>query len=196
MRAMLATLLTPWLDALGKRLAKQLTRTKEERAATMYQLNVCPPWLFVALRTALYEGAAQLTGSPENHVSEIKSVKGGRGGKYIEDVFKIRSPDMLRWLVGDYNGESGSGYLYFRENKTSVALLPPLTFRFRTQRVDSPPNELTVDGYFGVLVNKIGKFAPHFRFTPKLAVSSATRSAWEVMVLSELLDWAGRSKKR
>ena len=42
-RAMLATLLTPWLDALGKRLAKQLKRTKEERAATLYQLNVCPP---------------------------------------------------------------------------------------------------------------------------------------------------------
>jgi hypothetical protein len=88
------------------------------------------------------------------------SVRGARGGKYKEDQFDIVAADLVADLVGPFN-KIVHGALVFRDmSKTVVMLVPPLTFTFKTRRVDGGsfgPTELVVTGHFMCLVHREGK---------------------------------------
>ena len=130
--------------------------------------------------------------TPEEMVSSIYSVKGARGGKFVEDQFDIVASDLVAGLVNQFN-RIGHGALVFREQQsTAVMLVPPLTFTFKSRRNEdgesvSAPTELVVTGHFMCLVHREGK-QPRWAFDDgraeyaaenKLAYKKALASALE-----------------
>ena len=128
--------------------------------------------------------------TPEEMVSSIYSVKGARGGKFVEDQFDIVASDLVAGLVNQFN-RIGHGALVFREQQsTAVMLVPPLTFTFKSRRNEdgesvSAPTELVVTGHFMCLVHREGKqprwafddgradYAEENKLAYKLAVAAA-----------------------
>ncbi|EOD40361.1 hypothetical protein EMIHUDRAFT_108556 [Emiliania huxleyi CCMP1516] len=87
-------------------------------------------------------------GHLKKYVSEITALRGGHGGKHIEDSFKISSQDIVDEMIRPFL----SSVVKKQENGTLMLLVPPLEFRFRTQRVgaDEPAaaTQLIVTGHF------------------------------------------------
>jgi len=123
-------LVSEWLDDVARKAAGLLSRQREEWACRkLFQMSPCPSWVFCALHRACTAHEASGAGA----VSAIYSVKGGRGGKFVEDQFDMVSTDLVSALVGKYNSK-GHGALVVRDNKTAVMLVPPLEFKFRARR--------------------------------------------------------------
>ena len=181
------SLVVEWRDDIGRQAAKLLARQRDEFACRrLFQMSPCPTWLFTALRRAFEKVA-----DDPSYVTDIRAVKGSRGGKFIEDQFDITSTDLVSRIVGEFN-TTGHGALTLRENNTAVMLVPPLEFKFRTRRQEGTekwPTELLVTGHFMCLVDRKGKKGPRWAFDDdraeyglenkhayKLAVADAMRA--------------------
>ena len=163
-------LVSEWLDDVARKAAGLLSRQREEWACRkLFQMSPCPSWVFCALHRACTAHEASGAGA----VSAIYSVKGGRGGKFVEDQFDMVSTDLVSALVGKYNSK-GHGALVVRDNKTAVMLVPPLEFKFRARRqADADgrawPTELIVTGHFMCLVDRPNAKCPRWAFDDERA---------------------------
>lgn len=146
------------------------------------------------------------TGELVDHVTDIISVKGGRGGRYIEDLFEVRSTDVVEALVGEFNVK-GLGLAIFRDReKTGVAMVPPLEFKFKTKRDgDNPrkyPTELVVTAHFMCVVKRPGRNDMRWAFDDdraeysalhkhayKIALADAMQRMGPDVVPERLLEW-------
>jgi hypothetical protein len=193
-------LVVEWRDDIGRQAAKLLARQRDEFACRrLFQISPCPTWLFTALRRALVSLA-----NDDSYVTEIRAVRGSRGGKFIEDQFDVVSTDLVSKLVGEFNA-AGHGALALRENNTAVMLVPPLEFKFRTRRQEGTekwPTELLVTGHCMCLVDRKGAKGPRWAFDDdraeygpenkhayKLAVADAMRALGRDVVPTRLLDF-------
>ncbi len=79
-------------------------------------------------------------------------------------------------MVGAFN-KTGHGSLVLRANNTAVMLVPPLEFKFKTQRQRDQdgrkwPTQLIVTGHFLCLVDRVGK-SPRWAFDDERAAYGA-----------------------
>ena len=97
-------------------------------------------------------------GEQSDHVSQIQAVRGAKGGKYIEDRFRVESTDAVKQLVGPFNKVHGHGSLILRPELTAVYLGPPIEFVFKTTREAPdgcmPRTELIITGHFITVVDR------------------------------------------
>ena len=116
----------------------------------------------------------------------------------VSAQFDIESTDLVEKILAPYN-KSGHGALVMRENNTAVMLVPPLEFKFRTQRGEGDdgrkwPTQLLVTGHFMCLVDRKGGKPPRWAFDEeraaygdenklayKRAVAAAMRALGEVV---------------
>ena len=132
------------------------------------------------------------------YVSDIKGIKGTRGGKHVEDRFSIVSTELVELLVGPFNS-CGYGSLALRKQNTAVMLVPPLSFTFKTQRPADDdedadknprkfPTELTVTGHFITLVDrKAQRKAPLWKFDDeRAAYSKENKLAYKMAVAAAM----------
>ena len=179
------TLVTEWVDDIGRKAATLLARQREEFASRrLFTMSPCPAWLFCALHRSI----GDLADAPGD-VSDISAVRGARGGKFVEDMFSITATDLVKQLVARFNAV-GHGALVLRENKTAVMLVPPLDFSFRTRREEhggSWPTELVVTGHFMCLVDRSGPKGPRWAFDDARAEYDATnKHAYKLAVAAAM----------
>ena len=141
------------------------------------------------------------------HVTEISSVKGGRGGLHVEDNFKVLSTDVVESIVGPFN-DTGAGLAVFREReRKGVLMVPPLEFTFKTKReADKPVNkwktELVVTAHFMCVIQRQGRGGARFAFdtaraaytdehklASKIAAADAMRRMGPDVVPEKLLEY-------
>ena len=134
-------------------------------------------------------------------------MKGGHGGKFVEDIFEVKSFSLIDLLIGKFN-TIGHGALVFRDNNnTAVMLVPPFEFRFRTQRQASSdvrawPTVLSVTGHFMCLVDRKGPRGPLWAFDDarvdypkenkhscKIALAAAMHALGPEVVPARILTW-------
>ena len=177
-------------------LARQLEAVASRR---LFEMSPCPPWLYKALHrrcrhlaaTSDPHGNAQcmlhfpaptphltaptppppswMAGSPTSQVSEITCVKGGHGGKQVEDLFEVTSLHVVDLILNKFNIRGHGSLIFHDSNNTAVMLVPPLQFKFRTQRQVSAdarvwPTVLIVTGHFMCLVDRKGPKGPRWAF--------------------------------
>ena len=107
------------------------------------------------------------------------SVKGGYGGKYVEDKFTILSTGLVERLVSEFNC-SGEGATVMRINYTCMMMAPPWVCLFRTVRgAAKMPTQLLASACFMGLVDRRG---PHGPLTPRWA-------------FDESVDWGGDANR-
>jgi hypothetical protein len=190
-RAQMRALARPWLVKLFRRAAKILAKTKQPRARrALLSGQVCPAWLFVAIYDTLTQDAANCAGTPADHLTAVKPLKGQGGGELVQDTFSIKSHDLIKQLLAPYRIGAGAGSMVYLDNKTSVGMLAPIKFILTTRR-SSPDPELTVTANFGTLVNAAGaRYEPTFRFG-NVSATDATRKVWEIALSADLLAHAG-----
>jgi hypothetical protein len=162
------------------------------------RMRPCPSWLVVAIHTILSEKALELEGvqadSPFLHplplgmagrvthpfplmpapgpgrlsTTPIVAKYGGRGGRHVVYRFKVRSTQVMQWLMRKPRTKQGAENIMFMTNRTTIALLGPWTFDFRTQRAPDAATELQVREHFIGLVDgqgrRTGKHSPIWEY--------------------------------
>ena len=190
-RTFTQSLARPWLNKLFRRSAKLLSKTKQPcPRRKLLAGQVCPPWLFVAIRDVLCEEATHCGGVVEEHLTAIKPLKGQSGkGDLVQDTFTVKTSDLIKSLLKPFRIGEGAGSMVYLKNKTSVGLLPPMKFVLTTRRSTPDAAELAVTAYMGTLVNAAGAhYEPYFKFGNCVA-SQATRVAWEISLSADLLAY-------
>ena len=180
-------LVAEWEAAVCRIAAGLLSRQRQEFACRkLFAMSPCPAWVFCALQRAFRARAGC-----EEAVSDITSVKGARGGKFVEDIFSIVSTDLVSEVVGEFN-EGGHGSLVVRENNTAVTLVPPLEFKFKARRQADAnhrkwPTELIITGHFMCLVDRVGK-TPRWAFDDdRAAYSKENKHAYKLAVAAAMM---------
>ena len=136
------------------------------------------------------EDAANCAGTPADHLTVVKPLKGQGGGDLVQDTFSVKTHELIKRLLAPYRIGAGAGSMVYLDNKTSVGMLAPMKFVLTTRR-SSPDPELTVTANFGTLVNAAGAgYEPTFRFG-NVSATDATRIAWEIALSADLIAYAG-----
>ena len=137
--------------------------------------------------------------TPDELVTEISCVKGGRGGKFIEEVFEIKGQDVVTALLADFN-VVGAGALVFREQERSAVMMAaPLEFRFRARRdkedARKNPSELIVTAHFVKLTERAGGKNPVWAFdSSRVVYPAAIKLAYKKSVAHAMAQLSHRRR--
>jgi hypothetical protein len=133
------------------------------------------------------------TGERVEHVTDIDSVKGSRGGLHVEDSFKVLSTEVLEKIIGPFNAQGAGGLAVFREReRTGVVMVPPLEFIFKTWREPGVPairwrTELHVTAHFMCIVQRQGRGGGRFAFdTARAAYTDEHKLAYKIAAADAL----------
>ena len=165
------------LDAVARAAADVQRRARISGTPKLYELDPCPPELFLKLHDRLRQMAttdAELSGAHtqplpcpflmlterlrscagdlDSYVTPVRAKTGSAGGDRVVDYFSVNNTKLVERIIGDFN-QYGDGSLMVHA-RTSVCsmLLPKVHFYFKTKRNGYKPRvQLLVKGHVGLL---------------------------------------------
>ena len=130
-KAEMSNLVKDWyMPVLGRAIDATIKHTGIQWFNKLIIQTWIAPAMFVALHDLFRIWAKELPGDdPGLHVSGILSVRGGEGGRNVEDAFTISHPKILSKILGDREP-----IFERKQNLAIIYLAPGATLSYRTER--------------------------------------------------------------